>query len=171
MLFSIQTNYEIDFVYMENDRLISTFYHFFYHLKWHHYVAFYILFLINLYTFTLVQEIERVSRAWIHFGLIFTYQPSHHFYPNFSNLIHSFLFVWFAPFHLPSLHSREEEAISFWRWLYFISETKSTIFVSYFFLFSPKYLFSSFLPTHKAYHQRNLSYTIASRNPKKGILQ
>jgi len=109
--------------------LTPIFYHFFYHLRWHHRVAFYISFLIIFYTFTLVQKIENISRELAHFGLIFTYQASHHFHPNFSNLICSlFLFGLFLFTHQASTHKRKKQ-------FHFDSgsrETKSTIFVSYF---------------------------------------
>ena len=90
--------------------MTPTFYHFFYHLKWHHHLIFYISFLINLYPFTLAQEIKSIFRAWTHFGLIFTYQPSHHFHPNFSNLIRSFSLLGLFLFtHQASTHERKKQ--------------------------------------------------------------
>jgi len=93
-----------------NDRLTPTFYHFFYHLIWHHCVAFYVSFLINFYIFALALEIENISRVWVHFGLIFTYQASHHFHLIFSHSIRSFsLFGLFLFTHQASTHERKKQ--------------------------------------------------------------
>jgi len=81
-------------------------------------VTFYVSFLINFYTFALALEIESISRAWVHFGLIFTYQASHHFhlifshsiYLKFSYSIRSFsLFGLFLFTHQASTHERKKQ--------------------------------------------------------------
>jgi len=117
---------------MKNDRLTPIFYYFFYHFKWHHHVAFYISFLINLYTFTLAHM--RLKEYFARGHILVSFSPTNP--PTISPQFfkpHSFislsLVCSFSSTKTPPTRGRSN---FIWRWLSFNGETRSAIFISYF---------------------------------------